>query len=86
MTEIIKSESELVPEKLERNRLLEEHRRLSEDLVAIEPKINSFFQQPHQGHENRSVVAEMTDRRQDIVNRLKMIEQELIDLDDHIPA
>lgn len=81
MTENIKQESELSPESLERNRLLEEHRRLGEELDIVEPKIDSFFRKPYQGSENRSEIDKLCDRRQKIVDGLKIIEEELFDLD-----
>lgn len=87
MAENIEQKSELNPESLERNRLLEEHRRLGEELDALESKIDSFFRKPGPYRpEDKSEISGLHNRSQEIVNKLRMLEEELFDLDTNVPT
>ena len=81
MPEKFKPESVPNPEQLERNRLVEKHRRLDAEFDVVESKIDSWFREPYQGSIDESEISELTERRDKIIEELKEVEQELFDLD-----
>lgn len=83
MTENIKPESGPNPEQLERNRLVEEHRRLDAEYDVIESEIDAFFRRPglYKAPEDDLEISGLTEKREKILEEIKKIEQELFDLD-----
>ena len=83
MGENIKPEFGPNPEQSERNRLVEEHRRLDAEFDAVESNVDSFFrrQGPYKSPEYDSEISELTKKLDEIIKEIERIEQALFDLD-----
>lgn len=79
----IDSASGLSPEKLERDGLIENHRRLDAEFDAVESEIDSFFRRPgpYQSPENDREIAALSEKREKILREIRSTEQKLLDLD-----
>ncbi len=83
MPENIKPESGTSPEQLERNKLVEEHRRLDVEFNVVESEIDSFFRRPgpYKKPEDDEEISSLTTKREKILEGIGKIEQTLLDLD-----
>ena len=83
MPESIKPETGPNPEQVERNRLIEEHRRLDAEFNVVESEIDSFFRRPgpYKKPEDDEEISSLTTKREKILEEIRKIEQTLLDLD-----
>ena len=71
------------PEQLERNKLVEEHRRLDAEFDVVESEIDSFFRRPgpYRSPEDDAEISGLIAKREKILEEIRKIEQALLDLD-----